>query len=96
MYTVLIDELVFSEDFKKIDKPNQQRIIKAIRTKLSTQPKTFGKPLGGDLKGFWSLRVGPYRVIYEVSEKEVTVYVVKVGHRRNKEVYDQLLRHLDL
>jgi hypothetical protein len=39
MYKVLIDELVFTEDFKKIDRPNQQRIIKAVRDKLSAEPR---------------------------------------------------------
>ena len=96
MYKVEIDELVFTEDFKKIDRPNQQRIVKAIRDKLSTEPKAYGKPLGGDLKGFWRLRVGQYRVIYQVLESEVIVYVIKVGYRRDMEVYEQLASRLKL
>ena len=96
MYKVLIDELVFSEDFKRIDRPSQQRIIKAVRDKLSTEPKAYGKALGGDLKGFWRLRVGQYRVIYQVLESEVTVYVIKVGYRRDMEVYEQLASRLKL
>jgi mRNA interferase RelE/StbE len=96
MYKVQIDELVFAEDFKKIDRPNQQRIIRAVRDKLSTEPKAYGKPLAGDLKGFWRLRVGQYRVIYQVLESEVTVYVIKVGYRRDMEVYEQLASRLKL
>jgi mRNA interferase RelE/StbE len=96
MYKVLIDELVFSEDFERIDRPSQQRIIKAVRDKLSTEPKAYGKPLRGDLKGFWRLRVGQYRVIYQVLESEVTVYVIKVGYRRDMEVYEQLASRLKL
>jgi mRNA interferase RelE/StbE len=96
MYKVLIDELVFSEDFKKIDRPNQKRIIKAIREKLSSNPKEHGKHLGSDLKGYWRLRVGPYRVIYQVLESEVMVYVIKIGYRRDREVYEQLAKRLNL
>ena len=96
MYKVQIDELVITQDFKKIDKPNQQRIVKAIREKLSTEPKAYGKPLVGDLKGFWRLRVGQYRVIYQIIEAEVIVYVIKVGYRRDTEVYEQLASRLKL
>ena len=94
MYTVLIDELVFEEDFKGIDKPDQQRIIKSIRKKLATEPEKYGKPLKGDLKGLWKLRVGQYRVIYEVKKANVLVYVIKVGFRRNEEVYREIIKRL--
>lgn len=92
MYTVLIDELVFEEDFRKIDKPDQQKIIKTIRKKLTRGPEGFGAPLRGDLKGLWKLRVGQYRVVYQIKKKEILVYVVKVGFRRNEEVYREVLK----
>ena len=84
MFTVLIDELVFKEDFRKIDKPDQQKIIKAIRKKLTKDPEGFGDPLRGSLKGLWKLRVGQYRVVYEIKKQEIVVYVVKVGFRRDE------------
>ena len=31
----------------------------------------------------YRLRVGDYRVVYEIHDKRVLIYVVKVGHRRN-------------
>jgi mRNA interferase RelE/StbE len=31
----------------------------------------------------WRLRVGNYRVIYTVSSSNITLFVVKVGHRKN-------------
>ncbi len=92
MYTVLIDELVFEEDFRKIDKTDQQEIIKAIRNKLTRDPEGFGAPLRGGLKGLWKLRVGQYRVVYEIKKKEILVYVVKVGFRRDEEVYLEALK----
>jgi mRNA interferase RelE/StbE len=92
MYTVLIDELVFKEDFRKIDKPDQRKIIKAIRKKLTRDPARFGTPLRGDLKGLWKLRVGQYRVVYELKKREIVVYVVKVGFRRDEEVYREALK----
>ena len=92
MYTVLIDGLAFEEDFRKIDKPDQQKIIKTIRKKLTRDPEGFGAPLRGDLNGLWKLRVGQYRVVYQIKKKEILVYVVKVGFRRNEEVYREVLK----
>ena len=92
MYTVLIDELVFKEDFRKIDKPDQQKIIRAVRKKLTRDPEGFGAPLRGGLKGLWKLRVGQYRVVYEIKKQEIVVYVVKVGFRRDEEVYREVLK----
>ena len=94
MYTVEIDELVFSEDFRRIDAAGQKRILKAVRKKLTQEPKAYGEPLSGEYKGFWKLKVGPYRVIYEIIEDQVTVYVVKVGYRRDSEVYMELAKRL--
>ena len=96
MYTVEIDELVFSEDFRRIDKTGQRQIIKAVRKKLAEQPSAYGKRLAGPFKGFWKLRVGRYRVIYQIIESRVAVYVVKAGYRRDREVYEELARRLKL
>lgn len=94
MYTVLIDELVLEEDFTSIDKPEQQRIIKTIRKKLTTGPENFGEALSGNLKGLWKLRIGQYRVIYEIKKDKILVYVIKVGFRRDKEVYREIVKRL--
>ena len=96
MFKVLIDELVFEKDFKKIDKTNQIRIIKTIRKKLTFKPKEFGKSLTGDLKGYWKLRIGKYRVIYEIEEEKVLVYVIMVGYRRDEEAYKKVIARLGL
>lgn len=94
MYEVLIDELVFEEDFKEIDKIVQQKIIRSIRKKLTIEPERYGQPLKGDLKGLWKLRVGQYRVVYEVKKEKILVYVIKVGFRRNEEVYREVIKRL--
>ena len=41
-----------------------------------------GKRLHGDLKDNFSFRVGKLRIIYAVSEKDKTVYVIAIGPRR--------------
>lgn len=94
MYAVLIDELVFKEDFKGIDKNDQQKIIKTIRKKLTTDPERYGQPLKRDLKGLWKLRVGQYRVVYQIEKDKILVYVVKVGFRRDEEVYKETIQRI--
>lgn len=96
MYTVLIDELVFKKDFKGIDKSDQQKIIRVIRKKLTTDPDNYGNPLKGDLRGLWKLRVGQYRIIYEIQADKIVVYVIKVGFRRDEEVYMEAIKRLKL
>ena len=82
-YKIQIDDKVI-KDLKKIDKIWQKRILNKITTVLVDDPYS-GKKLVGNLSPYYRLRVGNYRVIYEVIEDEVVVEVIKVKHR--KEVY---------
>lgn len=41
-----------------------------------------GKRLHGELRGNYSLRVGKLRIIYHISEKDKTVYVIAIGLRK--------------
>ncbi|MGB5814528.1 MAG: type II toxin-antitoxin system RelE/ParE family toxin [Thermoanaerobaculia bacterium] len=68
---------------RRIDKPERLRLISAI-DRLANEP-TAGGVLKGEFSGLRRLRVGDYRIIYEVIHNELTVLVVRVGHRR--EVY---------
>jgi mRNA interferase RelE/StbE len=61
--------------------------MRAIDTKLTTEPLQFGAPLSANLSGFCKLRIGDYQVVYQVVEKKVIVFVLAVGPRRDKEIY---------
>jgi mRNA interferase RelE/StbE len=74
------------DDIAEFDGSAKRIIKKAIEEKLMVDPLKFGKPLRRNLSGLFKLRVGDYRVIYQVKEDEVIVVIVKVGHRR--EVYE--------
>ena len=95
IWQIQIHRLVLSEDFISISKPDKEVILKTIRKKLSLNPESYGKPLVGQFKGYWRLRIGDYRVIYRIVKNEVIVYVIKVGIRRNDRVYKELLKRLD-
>jgi len=44
-------------------------------------PRLYGKPLKGNLKGFWRYRVGDYRIICYIKDKELIVLAVNIGTR---------------
>ncbi|OGQ95811.1 MAG: plasmid stabilization protein [Deltaproteobacteria bacterium RIFOXYD12_FULL_57_12] len=71
-----------------------RRIMRAIDTKLTVEPIKFGAPLGGTLAAFRKLRVGDYRVVYQVQEADVFILVLAVGPRRDKEIYSSALKRL--
>ena len=94
MWQVEIHPLVWEEDLSRLDAQARVRITKAIRRKLTTHPTEFGKPLSGPLHGYWRLRVGEYRVIYRIEHSRLIVVVVKVGMRRDAQIYTQALPRL--
>ena len=62
----------------------QDRVRFAIR-RLSVNPRPPGvRKLSGNL-GDYRIRVGQYRVLYDINDAEILVYIVRIGHRR--EVY---------
>jgi mRNA-degrading endonuclease RelE of RelBE toxin-antitoxin system len=66
--------------FKKLDGRVKVKVRECL---ISLEEEIYvGKRLHGDLKENYSLRIGKLRVIYMVSEKDKTVYVVAIGHRR--------------
>ena len=75
------------EDLESVGPSAARRILRAIDTKLTRAPLQFGSPLSGNLAEFRKLRVGDYRIVYQVVENKVHIYVLAVGPRRDKEIY---------
>ncbi|MBI4289481.1 MAG: type II toxin-antitoxin system RelE/ParE family toxin [Chloroflexi bacterium] len=70
-------------DLKPIPKKDLKKIIHRVES-LSTQPRPSGcEKLAGQDR--YRVRQGQYRIVYSVQDKELTVWIVKVGHR--KDVY---------
>ena len=67
----------------KIDPGDRRRIVAAI-DRLAHE-RSAGSALKGEFGGLRRLRVGRYRIICETIHEQLTVLVVRVGHRR--EVY---------
>jgi len=65
---------------KKIAIKDRERLIVAIDA-LSTNPAAGGV-LKGEFSGLRRLRVGDYRIVYEINGGELTVLVIRIGHRQ--------------
>ena len=72
---------------KKIPKSDQRR----IRDKIDSLSEDLPEPATTKMKGdnpFHRIKVGDYRIIYEVHSDILVIMVLKIGHR--KEVYRRL------
>jgi mRNA interferase RelE/StbE len=69
------------KDFDGIPKKDLKRILNRIG-KLTKNPRP---PECEKLTGWerYRLRQGRYRIVYSIQDDELTVWVVKVGHRKN-------------
>lgn len=70
---------LFLRRIKNLDREAQVRILREIKT-LEANPYA-GKPLRGELKDLFSLRVGDYRVLYQIKGNELLL--LAVGHRKH-------------
>ncbi|OGJ54150.1 hypothetical protein A3D11_03945 [Candidatus Peribacteria bacterium RIFCSPHIGHO2_02_FULL_49_16] len=84
-YRVLLKKNA-SKQFASLSEKDQKRVLASLN-ELRVHPYA-GKKLHGDLQGLWSIRVWPYRIIYTVEKKIVTVTVVSIGDRKN--IYKKL------
>jgi mRNA interferase RelE/StbE len=69
---------------RKLDRSIQERVIRRL-DKLKKDPRPPGvEKMEGD-ESTYRIRMGEYRIVYEIQNKVLVVLVLKVGHRR--EVY---------
>jgi len=69
------------KDFSAISKRDVRRILDRIKTlEKNLRPKGCEKLTGQEK---YRLRQGRYRIVYSIQDDELTVWVVKVGHRKD-------------
>ena len=72
-----------AKELARIPRPDRLRLVQSIDG-LAERPLT-GSPLKGRQRGLRRVRLGDYRIVYELLDAELVVLVVRVAHRR--EVY---------
>ena len=78
-YAIRIKESA-ARELQRIPRPERERLIAAI-DRLAENPFA-GRALKGELRGLRRIRVGDYRLVYEVQERDLVVLVLRATHRR--------------
>lgn len=81
MFRVVYHPAVPDKDVPLLNRDVKTRVRKAIESRLTRAPQDYGKPLSGNLSGYWSLRVGDYRVLYHIESP--LVRVIQIVNRRD-------------
>ena len=69
---------------QKLPHDVQRRLSKAIDA-LAKNPRPHGVEKISGMQKAYRIRSGDYRVVYEIHDEIIVVYILKIGHRR--EIY---------
>ena len=90
-YTVEVTP-AFARDFRRLPRAELVRVDRVIQS-LRDEPRPPG---ARSIRGFpscYRLRIGQYRLVYEVRDRTLVVLLLAVGHRRD--IYERLKRRRD-
>ena len=79
MYSVKITSRAESE-LKRLDRSVKNRVVTAILA-LASDPRPPGCLKVRSAEGVWRIRVGDWRIGYEIDDRLQEVVVIRVGHR---------------
>ena len=82
-YQVIIQPSA-AKAIRKLDRDTQAKVVRLLEA-LAAEPRPVGvtKMAGDD--NLWRVRIGDYRVVYEVHDRKLIVLIVRVANR--KDVY---------
>ena len=69
------------KQLNKISRKDQIRVIHTIRSLAENPRPSSCKKLSG--RPAWRVRIGSYRVVYEVDDGRILVTVIAIGHRKD-------------
>lgn len=82
-YQVVLNKTT-KRDLHHLDEVWQRQIVKHLQTLVAT-PRPAGVTKLRGTENQWRIRVGDYRIIYEIDDDKRVVTILRIGHRR--EVY---------
>jgi len=83
-YTIVFDARALKA-LDALDKIQSRLILAWIDKNLNgtDDPRILGKPLKGKLSSYWRYRIGQYRILVELLDKELVIVIITIGHRRD-------------
>jgi len=81
MYRVIVERSA-EKDLRRLPLDMRFRVADALRS-LANDPRRVGSRKLAGTKHDWRIRVGDYRVIYEIADSIRVVRVYRVRHRRD-------------
>ena len=84
MYQIRVQDSA-ARELAQLDTQIARRVVKRIRWLAANMEAVKPDALSGELAGLYKLRVGDYRIVYEVFHSEQMIVVHLIGHRR--EIY---------
>lgn len=76
-----------AKSLRKIPKADQKRIADKIDSLAENTPNPDTTKMRGN-NPFHKVRVGDYRIVYEIHENVLSILIVKIGHR--KDIYKNI------
>jgi len=79
-YEIYFKESV-EKDLREIPRKDLKRVLQRIKS-LAAEPRPSGcEKLTGQSR--YRVRQGRYRIVYSIQDEKLTVYIVKVGQRKD-------------
>ena len=80
MYEIYLERAA-QQDLKRLSAKHFYRIISSIKT-LADDPRPESCRKLSASRNDWRIRVGDYRIVYEIDDKQKIVNVMRIRHRR--------------
>lgn len=71
-----------AKDMRAFDEPTRRRVAKAVDA-LSASPRPEGARKLKATEDIYRIRVGDYRILYQIADRQLLVLVVRVRHRKD-------------
>jgi mRNA interferase RelE/StbE len=84
MYNVTITARA-ERELRRLDRSTKNRVVTAVLG-LSSTPRPAGCLKVKSEEGVWRIRVGDWRIGYQIDDTSSEVTIIRIGHRR--EFYD--------
>ena len=82
MYQIKTASRRVEKEIADLPRQIRERVIQAIGD-LATDPRPPGVcKLAGEMRGAWRIRVGDYRVLYDIDDDRRVIVILAVLHRR--------------